>query len=165
MVSATCSQISLCNKWTDAGRNVKDDERTDEADRQQGSFDKITTKLRCSLPCTTIVMDFGEIPDDIWISIFEQINDLSILAILVRTCRRFHGLASKLLLRELKWIKPELTLRNIEAWGGVYSTVLALPRKITIGVPFEFTHAMRQSISHVRFDCRPTRLIYDLSRL
>ena len=110
-------------------------------------------------------MDFGEIPDDIWISIFEQINDLSILAILVRTCRRFHGLASKLLLRELKWIKPELTLRNIEAWGGVYSTVLALPRKITIGVPFEFTHAMRQSISHVRFDCRPTRLIYDLSRL
>ena len=110
-------------------------------------------------------MDFGEIPDDIWISIFEQIDDdPSTLAVLVRTCRRFHGLASKLLLRELKWSKPELTLRNIEAWAGVYSTLVALPRKVTIGIPFEFTHVMRQSIPwipNVSFEivCHPSCLL------
>jgi hypothetical protein len=96
-------------------------------------------------------MNFKEIPDDIWISVFEQINDSSILAILVRTCRCFHRLASKPLLRELKWIKPELTLRNIEAWADVYSTLEALPRKVIIGIPFEFTHVMRQSVPNVRF--------------
>jgi len=91
-------------------------------------------------------MDFREIPDDIWISIFEQIDeDPPTLAVLIRTCRLFHGLASKPLLRELKWLKPELTLRNIEAWEAVYSALVALPRKITIGVPFEFTNVMRQS--------------------
>jgi len=96
-------------------------------------------------------MDFREIPDDIWISIFEQIDDdPPTLAVLVRTCPLFHGLASKLLLRELKWFKSELTLRNIEAWEGVYSALVALPRKITIGVPFEFTQVMRQS--NVSFD-------------
>lgn len=94
-------------------------------------------------------MNFTEIPDDIWFSIFEQLDDPPTLAILVRTCRRFHGLASKLLLRELKWIKPDLTLRNIEAWAAIYSSLVALPRKITIGVPFEFTHAMKLPIPHV----------------
>ncbi len=88
-------------------------------------------------------MDFDDIPDDVWITILEYVADSSVLAILVRTCRRFRLLASKPLLRNLKWIKPESTQRNLEAWRGIYRDVVSLPYKVTIGVPFDFTIAMK----------------------
>jgi len=95
---------------------------------------KFTTLINLVLLQT---MEFDKIPHDIWISIFEQVKDPSVLAVLVRTCRRFHELASKPLLMELKWIKPDSTLRNLEAWKRVYGNLVALPRKVTIGVPFD----------------------------
>ena len=89
-------------------------------------------------------MDFDDIPDDVWITILEYVADSSVLAILVRTCQRFHLLASKPLLRKLKWMKPESTQRNLEAWQDIYRNVVSLPYKVTIGVPFDLAVAMRR---------------------
>ncbi|KAF8955659.1 hypothetical protein BDZ97DRAFT_1856552 [Flammula alnicola] len=86
-------------------------------------------------------MEFNIIPDDVWIEIFESVDDPAQLAVLVRTCRRFRDLASKPLLRELKWGKMESTERNIEAWQGVYKDMVTLPRKLTLSVAFDFTNA------------------------
>ncbi|KAF9552121.1 hypothetical protein CPC08DRAFT_303641 [Agrocybe pediades] len=82
---------------------------------------------------------FEDIPDDVWIDIFEFVEEPAQLAILVRTCRRFRALASNLLLRDLRWKNMESTYRNLEAWAGVYSTVTMLPRKLTLGIPFDFS--------------------------
>jgi len=107
-----------------------------------------TSLINLVLPQT---MEFDKIPDDVWISIFEQVNEPSFLAILVRTCRRFQALASKPLLMELKWIKPDSTWRNLEAWKRVYRNLVALPRKVTIGVPFD----------HIKY---PIFMVSDLPR-
>jgi len=82
---------------------------------------------------------FEDIPDDVWIDIFENVDDPAQLAILVRTCHRFRSLASNLLLRDLRWSKMESTYRNLQAWSNVYQGVTVLPRKLTVGIAFDFS--------------------------
>ncbi|KDR65932.1 hypothetical protein GALMADRAFT_1214865 [Galerina marginata CBS 339.88] len=85
----------------------------------------------------TDTMEFDEIPDDVWISIFEHVSSPAQLAVLMLTCRRFRLLASRPLLRDIRWTQPYATLRNLEAWNGVYQGMEALPRKLTVGVQFD----------------------------
>ncbi|KAF8149344.1 hypothetical protein B0H34DRAFT_733391 [Crassisporium funariophilum] len=101
-------------------------------------------------------MNFNEIPDDVWIEIFENIHDPSSLAPVVRTCRRFRDLATKPFLREIRWGKQLSTARNIEAWKDGYKNLLALPRKLTLSIPFD-THSLRSNF-HVHPEDRD---IYD----
>lgn len=95
-------------------------------------------------------MDSELIPDDVWITIFETVDDSAVLATLLQVCHRFYNLATKPLLRELKWIKPDSTERNIESWNGVYNNLRLLARKITIGIPFDFSVATRYPMMSVR---------------
>lgn len=88
-------------------------------------------------------MNIDNIPDDVWITVLEYVVDSSVLANLVRTCSRFHLLASKPLLRELKWNKPESTRRNLDAWKGIYKNVVSLPVKVAIGVFFDVSDALK----------------------
>ncbi|KAF9524624.1 hypothetical protein CPB83DRAFT_886171 [Crepidotus variabilis] len=88
-------------------------------------------------------MDSETIPDDVWITVFETVEDPAVLAVLVRVCRRFHNLASKPLLRELRWLKPESTARNIVAWDGAYKKLRPLTRKLVIGIPYDFSAGVR----------------------
>ncbi|KIM46725.1 hypothetical protein M413DRAFT_440311 [Hebeloma cylindrosporum] len=78
------------------------------------------------------------IPDDVWIIIFENIESPAQVAILARTCNRFKSLAARPLLNHVRWLKAEPTKRNLQAWTGVYQNVLALPRKLTLGIPLDF---------------------------
>jgi len=96
------------------------------------------------------IMDPDCIPDDIWICIFEHLTDPAQLAVLIRTCRRFNNLASKLLLHELRWGKSESTTRNLGAWSGGYRDFVALPRKLTLGVAFDSGTFMRGKWHNVR---------------
>ncbi|KAJ3505217.1 hypothetical protein NLJ89_g7534 [Agrocybe chaxingu] len=95
---------------------------------------------------THVVVTATNIPDDVWIDIFESIDLPATLAVLMRTCKRFNGLALKPLLRELRWGKVESTRKNLEAWdplGGIYKNVVSMPKKITIAVGFEFPSNVR----------------------
>ncbi|KAF8887850.1 hypothetical protein CPB84DRAFT_1964330, partial [Gymnopilus junonius] len=76
------------------------------------------------------------IPDDIWISIFENLSSAAQIAVLARTCQRFRVLARKPLLREIRWGKFESTKRNLDAWKS--SDLVTLPRKVAIGISFDF---------------------------
>ncbi|KDR65923.1 hypothetical protein GALMADRAFT_259983 [Galerina marginata CBS 339.88] len=82
-------------------------------------------------------MEFDEIPDDVWSSIFECVDEPAQLAVLMLTCQRFRALASRLLLRDIRWTQAYSTRRNLEAWKGGYRGMEVLPRKLTLGVPFE----------------------------
>ncbi|KAF8873671.1 hypothetical protein CPB84DRAFT_1798218 [Gymnopilus junonius] len=82
--------------------------------------------------------DPDSVPDDVWISIFETLPPAQ-LTVLVRTCQRFRALARKPLLREIRWGRTESTERNLDAWSSPsYSDLVALPRKVAIGIDFEF---------------------------
>lgn len=82
-------------------------------------------------------MRFREIPDDVWIEIFENISEPPTLACLVRTCRRFQDLAKKPLLREIRWSQPVSTFRNIDSWRSAYRDLVSLPRKLTLCLSFD----------------------------
>ena len=82
-------------------------------------------------------MRFHEIPDDVWIEIFENISESASLACLVRTCRRFQDLAKKPLLREIRWFQPVSTIRNIDSWKNGYRDLASLPRKLTLCLVFD----------------------------
>ena len=84
-------------------------------------------------------MRFREIPDDVWIEIFENISEPPTLACLVRTCRRFQDLAKKPLLREIRWFQPVSTIRNIDSWRSGYKDLVSLPRKLTLSLVFDTT--------------------------
>ena len=84
-------------------------------------------------------MRFREIPDDVWIEIFENISEPPTLACLVRTCHRFQDLAKKPLLREIRWFQPVSTIRNIDSWRSGYKDFVSLPRKLTLSLAFDTT--------------------------
>ena len=99
-------------------------------------------------------MRFREIPDDVWIEIFENISEPPTLACLVRTCRRFHDLAKKPLLREIRWFQPVSTVRNIDSWRSGYKDLVSLPRKLTLSLLFDPTarnHAHTVSLVMLHF--------------
>jgi len=79
-----------------------------------------------------------QVPDDVWIIIFENVESPAQLALLARTCSRFKLLVIRPLLNHVRWLTPEPTKRNIQAWTDVYQNVVALPRKLTLGIPFDF---------------------------
>ena len=81
-------------------------------------------------------MRFREIPDDVWIEIFENVSEPATLARLVRTCHRFQDLAKKPLLREIRWFRPVTTNRNIDSWRNGYKDLVSLPRKLTLSLTF-----------------------------
>ncbi|KDR65921.1 hypothetical protein GALMADRAFT_217303 [Galerina marginata CBS 339.88] len=85
----------------------------------------------------TDTMEFDKIPDDIWISIFECVDSPAQLAVLMMSCRRFRAIASRLLLRDIRWTAAYSTRRNLEAWKGVYRGMEPLPRRLTVGVSFD----------------------------
>ncbi|CAA7259392.1 unnamed protein product [Cyclocybe aegerita] len=81
------------------------------------------------------------VPDDVWIDIFESTDSPAAVAMLRRTCRRFNTLGLRPSLRELRWTKMESTIKNLQDWDpsdGIYKDLVVFPRKVTIGVPFEF---------------------------
>ena len=82
-------------------------------------------------------MRFHEIPDDVWIEIFENTSEPATLACLVRTCRRFQDLAKKPLLREIRWFQQVPTIRNINSWKNGYKDLVSLPRKLTLCLAFD----------------------------
>ena len=82
-------------------------------------------------------MRFREIPDDVWIEIFENIAEPPTLARLIRTCRRFQDLAKRPLLREIRWFQSVSTVRNIESWRRGYQDLVSLPRKLTLCLSFD----------------------------
>ncbi|KDR65924.1 hypothetical protein GALMADRAFT_232806 [Galerina marginata CBS 339.88] len=82
------------------------------------------------------IMEFDEIPDDVWISVFEHVPPAQ-LAVIMLICRRFRLLASRLLLRDIWWSQPYATRRNLAAWKGGYRGMEALPKRLTVGIPFD----------------------------
>ncbi|KAJ3498132.1 hypothetical protein NLJ89_g10258 [Agrocybe chaxingu] len=89
---------------------------------------------------TEPLVNAAGVPDDGWIAIFESIDSPAALAALMRTCKRFYTLASNPLLKELKWTEAKSTTKNLDAWNpsdGAYHDLVALPRKVTIGVDFK----------------------------
>lgn len=110
-------------------------------------------------------MEADEFPDEIWIFIIENVNDLVQLATLVRTCRRFHRLGIKLLLRELRWVKMESITHNLEAWKGASKDILNIPRKLTLSLAFDLS---RQEASMTVSRSSPllsSRTYFNYSRL
>ena len=94
-----------------------------------------------------------QVPDDVWIIIFENIESPAQLGLLARTCNRFKLLATRPLLNHIRWLKPEPTKRNIEAWEDDYQNVVALPRKLTLGIPFDFNTSRHLEEYLVRLFC------------
>ncbi|PPQ90688.1 hypothetical protein CVT25_003725 [Psilocybe cyanescens] len=91
-------------------------------------------------PNRTKQMDPLLIPDDVFIEIFTHLSSPADLAAIVRVCRRFRDLGRTQLLRELRWVRAEATRKNLEAWErcGWEAGELMLPRKVTVGVGFDF---------------------------
>ncbi|KDR65926.1 hypothetical protein GALMADRAFT_217308 [Galerina marginata CBS 339.88] len=85
-----------------------------------------------TLTCITSNRDPDDIPDDIWISIFECISSLAQIGRLMLTCRRFYTLASPLRRLELNWTTSDSTLRKLNGWMGAYRKSIALPQKLTL---------------------------------
>ena len=100
-----------------------------------------------------------QVPDDVWIIIFENVESPAQLALLARTCNRFKFLATRPLLNHVRWLKPEPTKRNIQAWAGVYQNVVALPRKLTLGIPFDFNTSRHLEEYLVRLFCIPVSYV------
>lgn len=94
-------------------------------------------------------MNSDDIPDDIWFNIFELINSSATIAALVRTSHRFHDLGIKVLLRELRWVEEVSTANNINAWKLYNVDMLNLPRKLTLGVAFDFDFDLQETIVSV----------------
>lgn len=101
------------------------------------------------LSCQRLIMkDVDSIPDDIWISIFENVSEPWQLAQLVKTCRRFRVLAIKPLLRDLEWTKDSSALSNVSSWNTMYSDLTSLPKMLTV----ELSYNLKQNSS--AFDMR-----------
>jgi len=77
------------------------------------------------------------IPADIWITIFEALDEPAHLAQVVLTCRKFNQLGSKILLRHVLWTKEDPTRRNLAHWQSVHNNFLFLPRRLKIDLPFD----------------------------
>ncbi|EKM82257.1 hypothetical protein AGABI1DRAFT_105546 [Agaricus bisporus var. burnettii JB137-S8] len=77
------------------------------------------------------------IPADIWITIFECIEEPAHLAHVVLVCSKFKLLATKILLKNLVWTKDEPTRRNLADWDSLHSDLRCLPRRLKLGVSFE----------------------------
>lgn len=99
-------------------------------------------------------MMFRDIPDDVWIEIFENISEPATLACLVRTCRRFQDLAKKPLLREIRWFQSVSTIRNIDSWKNGYKGLVSLPRKLTLCLTFDTS--LRNQAHTVSMSCHIT---------
>lgn len=102
---------------------------------------------------TTKPMDPLTIPDDVFLEILGHLSSPADFAAIVRVCRRFQSLGRKQLLRELIWVKERATWGNLEWWGRIVRdtrngedadegerevNALMLPRKVTVGVRFDF---------------------------
>lgn len=83
-------------------------------------------------------MDPNTVIDDIWMVIFDDV-DHATLAQLSLVCHRFRDLATKPLLREVRWRDPQRALANMASWERSYSDLLGIPRKLVFGLPFRFT--------------------------
>ncbi|KAL9713906.1 hypothetical protein Ac2012v2_003517 [Leucoagaricus gongylophorus] len=77
------------------------------------------------------------IPADIWITIFEALDEPANLAQVVLTCRKFNQLGSKILLKHVLWTREDSTRRNLAHWQSVHSSLLFLPRRLKIDVSFD----------------------------
>ena len=77
------------------------------------------------------------IPADIWITIFEALDEPANLAQIVLTCRKFNQLGSKILLKHVLWTREDSTRRNLAHWQSVHSSLLFLPRRLKIDVSFD----------------------------
>ncbi|KXN84690.1 hypothetical protein AN958_12209 [Leucoagaricus sp. SymC.cos] len=77
------------------------------------------------------------IPADIWITIFEVIDEPAHLVHVVLVCTKFRQLATKILLKHLLWTKEEPTRRNLADWESVHTDLLCLPRRLKLGISFE----------------------------
>lgn len=77
------------------------------------------------------------IPADIWITIFECIEEPAHLAQVVLVCSKFRLLATKILLKHLLWTKEEPTRRNLADWDSVHSDLQCLPRRLKLGISFD----------------------------
>lgn len=77
------------------------------------------------------------IPADIWITIFECIEEPVHLAQVILTCSKFRQLATKILLKYLLWTKDDSTRRNLEDWDTIHQDLHCLPRRLKLGISFD----------------------------
>jgi len=101
------------------------------------------------------------IPADIWITIFEALDEPVHLAQVVLTCRKFNQLGSKILLRHVLWTREDPTRRNIAHWQSVHNNFVLLPRRLKIDVSFDgllFRESMMFHVSGEILLCRQSRL-------
>ena len=83
-----------------------------------------------------ITIDINTIPADVWLCIFEHLTPSS-LSSLAQTCSAFHRLTHRCLLRDIRWTNVQAALRNVEDWRGDWKQWCAIPRTLTIKLPFE----------------------------
>jgi hypothetical protein len=83
------------------------------------------------------------IPADIWITIFEALDEPANLAHVVLVCHKFRQLASKVLLKHLVWTKEDATRRNLADWRSKLSDLQCLPRRLKLGINFDSSIEVR----------------------
>ncbi|TFK22170.1 hypothetical protein FA15DRAFT_706630 [Coprinopsis marcescibilis] len=101
-------------------------------------------RSRSSSTTTTAATDTGMsfdvdyVPEDIWLTIFEQLPP-SDLGHLSATCRKFHHLTQRPLLREITWAKTLSTRRNVRDWapGNSLAQFTGIVRKVKIRLSFK----------------------------
>ncbi|KAF9477107.1 hypothetical protein BDN70DRAFT_995166 [Pholiota conissans] len=81
--------------------------------------------------------DALDLPDDVWIDIFELIPPRQLAANVQKTCTRFYFLAVRALLRHIHWVTPAQIEDALKLWGNTYSNRTLLPKWLWIGPVLE----------------------------
>jgi len=82
----------------------------------------------------------GELPNELWLRIFEDNTDVLDrydLSVIVRTCKTFYDLAIKILYRHVVWKNPISLIHSLGFLlrvRGLDEESLVLPRSLTVGV-------------------------------
>ncbi|KAG2003561.1 hypothetical protein CC2G_004154 [Coprinopsis cinerea AmutBmut pab1-1] len=102
---------------------------------------------------TNMPFDVEVIPDDIWLTIFEQLGpgDLSRLS---ATCQKFHHLTQRPLLREITWSKASSAERNIRDWGagGSLAQFTGIVRKVKVRLSFKRINQNNAIVAHTDWE-------------
>lgn len=73
------------------------------------------------------------LPNELWMSVFESLNNPSDLAKVLRTSKRFHDMAIRVLHRRLIWNDPRHFAESLNFWTNNAGT-LNVPRILTVGI-------------------------------
>jgi hypothetical protein len=73
------------------------------------------------------------LPNELWMSVFESINNPSDLANVLRTCRRFRDLALRVLHHRLIWNDARHFAHTLQFWNN-NPGMHVVPRSLTVGI-------------------------------